>query len=282
GALPRLPAGPGPSAAVGRVGRAAAEFRARDLRARRCRRSNTRPGARQGRRSPRRASPGCASSSRASLPPSRPSTIPGHAIRAAPDFVSTAAREALPAAHGSQPQSRHVLAEVGFADRLPDLVEVRLFAPKVELVAHAQQHRLLLYAGRAALAGRQQHARGGIQFQQGGGADQLQLQVAVHTLDAGQGIDLITHTLPFRLREQPQAAVFERVVGDYQTVIAGARDRFAVGGGNRQPTLVIHSYCGFALKHRWNRPTFSHKITPNSTLVAGHETVKKILLADQG
>src|SRR5579875_373639 len=181
----------------------------------------------------------------------------------------------------SQLESRHFLADFLLADRLPDLGEVGLLAPQFELVAHAEQHGSFVDPGRRTLAGWQQHAGCAIQLHLSRGPDQLQHQIAMRALDAGQRADVVAHALPLGQRKQPEATLFERVVRDDQMVVAGARQRLAVGRGNGQPPFVVHTDCGFTLEHATSLPTFSHKTTRGPTLVAAGETVKKISLLDQ-
>jgi hypothetical protein len=142
-----------------------------------------------------------------------------------------------------------VVAQVGIAQRLPDLLVVGLFAPQLELVAHAQQHRLLLDAHRVALAGREGDAAAAVGFGEGRRADQLQLQQATVLLGPRQGIDLVADLFPDRQRVQVQAAGLERVVGDDQAIAALARDKVPVAGRNRQPALVVDGDGGLALEH---------------------------------
>ena len=92
------------------------------------------------------------------------------------------------------------------------------------------------------------HAAAGIGLDRGGRADQLQLQVPVHALGVGQGVDLVTHLFPLGLGVQPQAAGLVGVVGDDQAV-AGTRDELAGGGRDRQPALVVDGDCRLALEH---------------------------------
>src|SRR5690606_36213228 len=87
---------------------------------------------------------------------------------------------------------------------------------------------------------------------------------------AGQRIDRIADPLPFLLGVQVQAALLERVVGDDQAIAALARDQLAVGGGHRQPTLVINCDGGLTLEHepctheiRWKAAIEPRKTTKN-------------------
>jgi hypothetical protein len=146
--------------------------------------------------------------------------------------------------------SRAARRQVGIREGLPDLRQVRLLAPQFELVAHAQQHGLLLDAHRVAMAGRQRDAAAAVGLDEGGRADQLQLQVAADALGARQGVDLVAHALPDRMRVEVEATGVERVVGDDQLVAALARDLVPVAGRNRQPALVVDRDGGLTLEHR--------------------------------
>src|SRR5690606_10789649 len=149
----------------------------------------------------------------------------------------------------SQPQVEHVLAQVLVGQGPLDLGVVCLLAPQFELVAHAQQYRLLLDADRRAVAGGNGNAAIAVQLHRGGGADQLQLQLAVRGTGAGQLVDLVAHPLPLLVRVQVERAGLERVVGDHQAVAALARDQVTVGRGNGHPSLVVHCDSGLALEH---------------------------------
>src|SRR5690606_23189149 len=149
----------------------------------------------------------------------------------------------------SQPQVEHVLAQVLVGQGPADLGVMRLLAPQFELVAHAQQHRLLRDADRTAVAGGDRDAAVAVQLYRAGSADQLQLQLAVRGAGAGQLVDRVAHPLPFRLRIQVERAGLERVVGDDQAVATLARDEVMVGRGNGHPSLVVHCDGGLALEH---------------------------------
>ena len=103
------------------------------------------------------------------------------------------------AAH--EPQVQHLAAELGLADRLADLVQVGLFAPQLELAIHAEQDCALLDAGSRALTARHQQARVAVGFDGRRRADELELQVAVHALDARQHVDLVAHLFPLAVRK---------------------------------------------------------------------------------
>ncbi|BHF77240.1 hypothetical protein SprV_0502034400 [Sparganum proliferum] len=126
---------------------------------------------------------------------------------------------------------------------------MRLLAPQFELVAHTEQYRLLLNAHRTAVAGGDADATVAVQLQMGGRADQLLLQQAHDALGVGLGHDVVADPLPFRLCIQPQAAGFERVVGQHETVVAGARDEVAVSGGNRHAPFIVNCDGRLALEH---------------------------------
>ena len=157
------------------------------------------------------------------------------------------------------------------ADRFADLREVGLFAPQLELVAHAEQYRVLLDAGRGALACRQQDSSVAVGLDMRRRTDQLHLQVAVHGLDARQRIDLVAHPLPFLFGEDPETAVLERVVGDDQAIAALGHE-LAMGGRNGDPSLVVERDCGFALEHNPRKTTKTH-LTP--TLGRNYRGVKE-------
>ena len=142
---------------------------------------------------------------------------------------------------------------------------VRLLAPQFEFVAHAQQHRLAVDAHRAAVAGRNGNAPIAIQFDRDGGADQLELQAAVGPTGLGQGIDRVAYPLPLLAGVQVQRPGLEGVVGDDQAVAALARDLVAVGRGNGQPSLVVHSDGGLALEHLVATLSLPKPIQPQKT-----------------
>src|SRR5690606_36618727 len=87
------------------------------------------------------------------------------------------------------------------------------------------------------------------ELDEGGRADQLELQVAVDLLGLGQLVDLVAHPLPDRPRVQIEGAGLERVVGDDQLVATIARDGIAVGEGHRKPALFVERDGGLALAH---------------------------------
>src|SRR5690606_38011183 len=102
-------------------------------------------------------------------------------------------------------------------------------------------------------------------------ADEFHLQVAMRGLDARQRVDLVAHALPFGLREQPQAAAFERVVGDHEAIGRFPRHRVAMDRGNGHAALLVQGDGGFALKHS----TKSHKKPLSPTLCRAMGRVKK-------
>src|SRR3546814_5087454 len=102
-------------------------------------------------------------------------------------------RTGRPRHRPSQLQIEQLFAQIGIAQRLPDLREVRLLAPQLELVAHAHEHGLLLDADRVALAGRDAEPAAAVGLDEGGRADQLQLQQAAVLLGPRQLVDPVAH-----------------------------------------------------------------------------------------
>src|SRR3546814_3467693 len=100
----------------------------------------------------------------------------------------------------------------------------RLLAPQLELVAHAHEHGLLLDADRVALAGRTADPAAALGLDEGGRADQLQLQQAAVLLGPRQLVDPVAHAFPDRQRVPVQAARLEWVVSGAQVVAAIARN----------------------------------------------------------
>src|SRR3546814_1724614 len=70
---------------------------------------------------------------------------------------------------------------------------------------------------------------------EGGRADQLQLQQAAVLLGPRQLVDPVAHAFPDRQRVQVQAAGLEGVVSEDQVVAAIARNDVPVTGRNCQP-----------------------------------------------
>src|SRR5262249_21449739 len=222
----------GPSPAAGPWARASPAPRARVRRARRSRRGRFPPTTRE-------------------APPRPPPAAPARANAPVPRSCCAA----------SQLELEHVLRDLGLADRLADLGEVRLFAPKLELVAHAEQHRALLDTGRCALARRQKDSSVAVRLDMRRRADQLHLEAAVHGLDRRQCGNFVADPLPLLVGENPEAAVFERAVG-HDEAIAALGPQLPMGGRNRDTSLLVERESRFTLEHDPLKTTKTHLRPP--------------------
>ena len=134
--------------------------------------------------------------------------------------------------HGSQPQGPAWSSLTSSSPmRLSNLCVMRLLAPQFELVRPCPAaRRVLLDAGRVALAGRQQNATIAVGLQRTWPRRPASAAGCGSPSWRWQGIDLVAHFLPLGFGVKPQATGFVRVVGDDQAVAAGAHDQVPEGG----------------------------------------------------
>ena len=142
--------------------------------------------------------------------------------------------------------ARGVLGKLGPRGRL------LLMDKDPEAIACAEREfggdpRVAIFRGSSAELARWDATSGGLD--EGGRANQLQLQQAAAAEGARQRVDLVADLFPGCLRVEIEAAGLERVIGEHQAIAGFARDDVPVAGRNGQPALVIDGDGGLALEH---------------------------------